>query len=256
MIIESGRNTKTKTMSTPGPKLQDEQVLDGRRCQIQNEIDATRFRSVCLGQRWINTGWILLKMQNIWPVVQPMSEPWEFEFVPLKRAVRDSVSQIGNHTSKSGASIQKATALNVGETENSLTDRLEAVQQREHRDTRDILGSGTSSSRRCQYQEGKEAANVGTKPIFASVLQCCSNCRLVFYRTMDPALHYKRKVDEAHDGSGERLQPRCAQRPRHVHRDPQYMHRNPMQNRRHQHRNRNRQLSLLIVNIETDAQTE
>ena len=38
-----------------------------------------------------------------------------------------------------------------------------SVQQREPRDTRDFLGSGTSSRRRCQYQEGKEAR------------KCCNN---------------------------------------------------------------------------------
>ena len=32
--------------------------------------------------------------------------------------------------------------------------------------------------------------------------------RLVFYKTMDPTLHYKMKTDEIYDGSGERLQPR------------------------------------------------
>ena len=48
-----------------------------------------------------------------------------------KLPVRDSVTQIGNDTSKSGA-------------------------QREKRDTRDFLGTGTSWRRRCQYQEGKE----------------------------------------------------------------------------------------------------
>ena len=52
--------------------------------------------------------------------------PREFEFAPMKRAVRDSVVQIGNHTSKSEASIQSVTTLKVGETENSLTDRLKA----------------------------------------------------------------------------------------------------------------------------------
>ena len=51
------------------------------------------------------------------------------------------------------------------------------------------------------------------------------------------------KADEAYDGSGEGLQLR------HVHRDP-------MQTRRYKHRNKNRQLSMLIANIETDAQTE
>ena len=144
----------------------------------------TRFRSVCLGQRWIKTGWILLKRQNIWPVVQPMSEPGGFVFVPRKLTVRDSVTQIGNNTSKSGASIQSRTALNIGEMENLATDQLEAVQQREHGDMGDFLGIGTSSRRRCQYQEGEEAR------------KCCNNtqnkanrcfcnvriARLVFYR--------------------------------------------------------------------------
>ena len=85
---------------------------DGRGSLILNQVDTTRFRSVCLGQRWIKTGWILLKRQSIWPAVQPMSEPGEFVFVPRKLTVRDSVTQIGN-TSESGASIQSRTALNV-----------------------------------------------------------------------------------------------------------------------------------------------
>ena len=59
---------------------------------------------------------------------------------------------------------------------------------------------------------------------------------------MDPTLHYKMKVDEASDGSGERL------KPRYVHRDPWYVYRN-----RNRNRNSNRQLSVLIVNIEMDA---
>ena len=62
-----------------------------------------------------------------------MSEPCEFEFVPRKRAVRDSVAQIGNHTSKSEASIQCETALNAGVMWNSSTDLFEARHQREHK---------------------------------------------------------------------------------------------------------------------------
>ena len=46
-----------------------------------------------------------------------------------------------------------------------MTDQLEAIQQREHRDTRDFLGTGTSSRRGCQYQEGKEAR------------ECCNNAQ-------------------------------------------------------------------------------
>ena len=92
-----------------------------------------------------------------------MSESGEFVFVPSKLTVRDSVMQIGNNTSKSKASIHSRTALNAGETENLVTDQLEAVQQREHRDTQQFLGTGKSSRRRCQYQEGKEAR------------ECCNN---------------------------------------------------------------------------------
>ena len=82
-----------------------------------------------------------------------MSEPCEFVFVPMKLTVQDSVMQIGNNTSKSEGPIQSRTALNAGEMENLVTDQLEAVQQRKHRDTRDVLGTGTSSRRRSQYQE-------------------------------------------------------------------------------------------------------
>ena len=71
--------------------------------------------------------------RNMWPVVKPMNRPCEFVFVPRNLTVRDSVTQVGNHTSKSEASIPSRTALNAGETENSVTDQWEAVQQREHR---------------------------------------------------------------------------------------------------------------------------
>ena len=67
------------------------------------------------------------------------------------------MTQIGSNTSKSEASIQSRTALNVGEMENLVTDQLDAVQQREHRNTRDFLSIGTSSRCRCQCQEGKNA---------------------------------------------------------------------------------------------------
>ena len=76
-----------------------------------------------------------------------MSKPCEFVLVPMKLAVRDSVAQIGNTTSKSEASIQRRTALNAGETESSVTDQLRARQQKEYKDTRDFLDTRTSSSR-------------------------------------------------------------------------------------------------------------
>ena len=122
-----------------------------------------------------------------------MSEPCEFEFVPMKRAVRDSVAQIGNHTSKSEASIPSKTALNVGETEKSLTDRLEAEQRKANKDMRDFwiqeqVQDKTSVSRRRIAQMLERSR---------SLLQYCNVvqiARLVFYMTMDPTLHYKMTV--------------------------------------------------------------
>ena len=62
-----------------------------------------------------------------------------------------------------------------------------------------------------------------------------ANCKIGILKTMDPTLHHKMKA----------RQPRMDLAPK-------------LQTRRHQHRNRNRnrQLSVLIVNIETDALTE
>ena len=131
---------------------------DGRWSLILNQIDATRFRSDCLGQRWIKTGWILLKQRNVWPVVQPMSEPCEFVFVPRKLAVRDSVTQIGNNTSKSEASIQSVTALSAGGMENSLTDRLEAVQPREHKTYARLCGYGNKFETKMSVSRRKRSA--------------------------------------------------------------------------------------------------
>ena len=67
-----------------------------------------------------------------------MDEPYELVFLPKKLTVRDSVTQIGNNTSKSGASILRRTTLNAGETEDLVMDQLEALQRREHTATRDF----------------------------------------------------------------------------------------------------------------------
>ena len=133
----------------------------------------------------------------------------------MKLTVRDSVAQIGTHTSKSEASIQSGTALNAGETDNSLTDRLEAEQQRNTK-MYETLDTRTSSRRRLQYQEGEEL-----RKCWKEANRCFSTAMLFkLQETMDPTLHYTMKADEAYDGSGERLQPR-------------YVHRDPMQTRRH-----------------------
>ena len=100
-----------------------------------------------------------------------MSDPCEFEWVPMKLAVRDSAAQIGNHTSKPEASTQSVAALNVGETETSSTDRLEARHQREHKDVRYFLIQNKVEAKTSfSVKKEKNCANVGTKPMFASVL--------------------------------------------------------------------------------------
>ena len=87
---------------------------DERRSLILNEIDATR-------------GWVLAESAKHLAAVWPMSKPCEFEFVPRKLTVRDSVAQIGNYTSKSEVLIQSRTALNVGELENLATDQIGSI---------------------------------------------------------------------------------------------------------------------------------
>ena len=185
-----------------------------------------------------------------------MSGPREFDVVPMKRAARylvekpkavlryrrqkhvdkitvfvdsdfagdpvsrkrstGSVAQIGNHTAKSGSTLQSLTALSVGKAEfyavvkgcqvglsrrsthqdqgipkkiviqsysstaNFLTDRLGAGQRTKHIDTRyfwiqERVQDGDLST-------AKNCADVGTKPVSASVLQQhCKFVGLVFY---------------------------------------------------------------------------
>ena len=104
----------------------------------------------------------MLKQRNTWPVVQPMSEPGEFVLAPRKLTVRDSVMQIGNNTLKSEASIQSRTALNAGEMENLVTDHLEAVQQREHGNTREFQGTQQVRDEDVSIKKEKNRANVAT----------------------------------------------------------------------------------------------
>ena len=194
-------------------------------------------------------------------LAQRMSEPREFDYIPLKHAARylvvtpkaalrrrrqqhgdkimvfvDSdfagdpvlrksttglVAQIGNHTVKSGSTLQSLTALSVGEAEfyavvkgcqvglslgsmyqdlgipmkierqrdcsmaNSLTDRLGAGQRTKHIDTRyfwiqERVQDGDLSIKK--VPTAKNCADVGTKPVSASVLQQhCKFAGLVFY---------------------------------------------------------------------------
>ena len=102
-----------------------------------------------------------------------MSEFREFEFVPMKRAVRDSVAQIGNDTSKSETSIQSVTALKVGETENSLADRLKVGQQTKLKDMRYFWMQEQVRDEDFSIKKEKNCANVGPKPTIASEQQHC-----------------------------------------------------------------------------------
>ena len=146
----------TKTVSTPRETLQDKLVLDGRRFPILKKDEATRYRSACMRLSYLAQDRLDLA-ETAKHLAQRMNEPREFDFFPLKRAARyvvgkpkaalrfrrqkhidkitvflDSdfsgdtvwrestsglVAQIGNHTGKSGSTLQSLTALSVGESE-------------------------------------------------------------------------------------------------------------------------------------------
>ena len=48
IISESGCNSSTEAVNTTREKLQDKQVLDGRRTPIPQKEEATRYRSACM----------------------------------------------------------------------------------------------------------------------------------------------------------------------------------------------------------------
>ena len=87
IINESGCNTNTKAVSTPREKLQDKLVLDGRRSPILKRDDATRYRSACMRLSYLVQDRLDLA-ETAKHLTQRMSEPPEFDFVPLKRAAR------------------------------------------------------------------------------------------------------------------------------------------------------------------------
>ena len=160
------------------------------------------------------------------------------------------VAQIGNHTVKSGSTLQSLTALSVGEAEfyavvkggqvglflrsmyqdlgipmkieiqsdsstaNSLTDRWGAGQRTKHIDTRYFWIQERAHDGDLSVKKvltAKNCADVGTQPVSTTTLQVY---RIGILLTMVPTLHYKMKADEAYDGSGEGLQTR------YEHRDP------------------------------------
>ena len=105
---------------------------------------------------------------------------------------------IGNYTSKSEALIQSETAFNTGETVNCSMDRLDAIHRKEYKD--DKFKTKTSVSRRIRIAQIWERCH--------SLLQYCNVvqiARLVFYKAIDPTLHYKMMADEVYDRSGGRV---------------------------------------------------
>ena len=129
-------------------------ACDGRRSPILKKDEATRYKSACMRLSYPAQDRLDLA-ETTKRLAQRMSEPREFDFVPLKRAARylvgrpkaalryrrqkhvdkitvfmdidftgDPVSRksstglvdlIGNHTVKSGSTLQSLTALSVGE---------------------------------------------------------------------------------------------------------------------------------------------
>ena len=231
IINQSGCNANIDTVSTPREKLQDKLVLDGRRSPILKRDEATRYRSASMRLSYLAQDRLDLA-EAAKHVARRMSEPRAFDFVPLKRAARylvgkpeaalrfrrqehvdkitvfvDSdfagdpvsrksttglVAQIGNHTVKSGSTLQSLTALSVAEAEfyavvkggqvglslRSVYQDLEIPVKVEIQ-----IDSSTANSLtdRLGVQEGdlsmkkvptaKNCAGVGTKPVSASVLQ-------------------------------------------------------------------------------------
>ena len=260
IISESGCNTNTEAVKTPRQKLQGKLVFDGRRSPILKKEEATGHRSACMRLSYLAQDRLDLA-ETAKHLAQRMSEPREFDFVPLKRAARylvgkpkaalrfrrkkhvhkitvfvdsdfagEPVSRKSTTrywwlrsvtTLKSGSTLQSLTAWSVGvakfyavvkdgrvglflrsmyqdlgipmkieiqsesSTAKSLTDRLGAGQRTKHIDTRyfwiqERVQDGDLSIK--NVPTAKNCADVGTKPVSASVLQQhCKFAGFVFY---------------------------------------------------------------------------
>ena len=189
-------------------------MSDGRRSPILKKDEATRYRSACMRLSYLARDRLDL-VGTSKHLAQRMTEPREFDFVPLKRAARylvgkpktalrfrrqkhvdkttvfvDSdfagdpvsrkstmglVAQIGNHTVKSRSTLPSLTALSVGEAE------FYAV----------VKGGQVGQS----LLTVKNCADVGTKPDSAfSTTTTLQVCKTGILLTMDPTLHYKMTV--------------------------------------------------------------
>ena len=108
IISESGCNANTKTARTPREKLQDKLVLDGRRSPILNRDDATKYRSACMRLSYLAQDRLDLA-ETAKHLAQRMSEPREFDFVPLKRAARYLVEYMLTRSQSSWTATLLAT---------------------------------------------------------------------------------------------------------------------------------------------------
>ena len=99
IISESGCNASTKTVSTPREKLQDKLVLDGRRSPILKNDEVTRYRSACIIFSYLAQDRLDLA-ETAKHLAQRMSEPREFDCVPLKRAISGGETHSGAEISK------------------------------------------------------------------------------------------------------------------------------------------------------------
>ena len=160
------------------------------------------------------------------------------------------VAQIGNHSVKSGSTLQSLTALSVGEVEfyavvkggqlglslrSFFIKTLEFQWRMKYKvSERSTLTRGTSGhknefkmetsvSRKCLRRRTAQMLERSQSLLqYHNYIATLQVCRVGFLLTMDPTLHYKMKADEASDGSGEGSQPRQIRtETRCEHRDPE-----------------------------------
>ena len=214
-------------------KIHDDENRDNtglmrrRQNQIVNKIDATRcelvdprqvgfYRSSETFGQW-SSQWASFVNSN----------------VPRKRAVRDLVAQIWNHTWKSEAPIQSETTLNAGDTKNYSTDQLEARHQGE-KELRKYWKDANHCF--CAVMLFKSPDWYYTRPwiphstwkwrLTKLVMNLVKGCSLDAHRGLDMCTEIRCRLGDTSTETETDT------------------------------RNRNRQPSVLIVNVETDAQTE
>ena len=203
-------------MSTPRERLQDKLVVAGRRSPTLHREDATRYRSACIP----NAALRYRREKHVDKITVFVDS--DFAGDPVwRKSTTGFVGQIGNHTVKSGPTLQSLTALSVGEAEfyalvkggqvglslksvyqdlgipmkielqsdsstaNSLTDRLGAGRRTKHIDTRYLWIQERVQDGDISIKKvltAKNCADGGTKPVSASILQQhCKFAGLVFY---------------------------------------------------------------------------